>query len=127
MQDIVTILYILGESFILNIFIILLTLIYIYMRRSKFSIYSIETKYFVFTLLWSSFAFLSAAKEGGNRGNIEAGIIVFIPFAIYVVNQIIKKHYNKLYFSFPLISVLMIGIFIYSTKIITNTNFLKKK
>ena len=38
-----------------------------------------------------------------------------------------KKYYNKLYFSFSIITVLIIGMFIYSNKIITNTNFLVKK
>ena len=80
MQNITKILSIFVKSWYFKFNFISSILIYVYMRRSKFSIYSLETKFFAFALLWSSFAFLSAAKEGGNHGNIEAGIIVLFHF-----------------------------------------------
>ena len=126
-QDISSILSIFGRSFLLNIILFSSTLFFIYNRYLYFSINKLETKYFIFACVWCVISFLSAAKEGGNRGNVEVGIIVFIPFAIYALNEITKEFINRLFLSLSLIALLIGGIFVYSTKAFMRTKILAEK
>jgi hypothetical protein len=127
MYDIKAILFIFGKSFIYNLIFCSSLLYFFYKRYFKFSLQSLETKYFIFAFAWFVFASLSAAKTGGQRGNVEVGFIVFIPFVIYAFNEILKTFYNKWYYNFFIITVLAIGISAYSFKIITHTSLLANK
>jgi len=75
-----------------NNFIFIISLIYFFwIRYKKISFYTNEGKYLLFAMMWFIFAIISAAKVGGNDGNTEVGLIVFAPFVIYSVNNILKS------------------------------------
>ena len=127
MQDVSSIFSIFRTSFLYNIILFSSLLFFIYKRYSYFSISKLETKYFIFAVVWCIISFLSAAKEGGNRGNVEVGIIVFIPFAIYALNEITKEQINRFFSSLFIIALLISGIFVYSTKAFMRTINLAEK
>lgn len=122
MLDTKTIIYFFGSSFIYNIIFCLSLLYFLYRRYDKLSLKSLETKYFIFAFLWFIFSSLSTAKLGGNNGNVEAGLVVFVPFAIFALNDIFKNFYNKAYFYYFVVTVLFIGISAYSFFLIKKTN-----
>ncbi len=75
--------------------IFLLVLMYFLIKSHKqFSIQESKSKYFLFTLVWFIFAAISTAKSGGNIGNFEVGVIVFIPFVIYTLHNAFKRYYS---------------------------------
>ena len=122
MLDIKTIIYFFGSSFIYNIIFCLSLLYFLYKRYNQFSLKSLETKYFIFAFVWFIFSSLSTAKLGGNGGNVQVGLVVFVPFAIFALNEIFRKFYNQKYFYFFILIVLSIGIFGYSVKLVIHTN-----
>lgn len=83
-------------------------------RYKTFSVYNLEGKYFLFALLWFVFSAISTAKVGGNTGNFEVGIIVFIPFAIFTIDYFFKKYYSKKEFVILIYVILIVGIVLYS-------------
>lgn len=103
-----------GSGLINNGIFLILILLFAVMRYRSFPVNNLESKYFIFALLWFVFSAISTAKLGGNVGNFEAGIIVFIPFAIFTLDHFFKKYYSKKnFFVFTSIS-LIVGIVSYS-------------
>jgi len=119
--------HVLRRSFIYNI-LFCFSLIYFFCKRYKdFSFKRIETKYFLFALIWFLFSLLSAFKIGGNKGNIEVGFIVFIPFVIFAINDILKNSFQKQLFYITTKTILLVGILSYSYFLFNNTkNYLLK-
>ena len=81
----------------------------------------LESKYFIFALIWFLFSALSTAKEGGNVGNYEAGIVVLVPFAIFAINDIFQKWYKQKYFNYLVLSTLTVGVLAYSYGLVKNS------
>ena len=71
---------------------------------------SLESIYFIFALLWFIFSALSALKIGGNRGNIEVGLIVFTPFVVKALYELFKSFLQRKYFYYFISTILLIGI-----------------
>jgi len=127
MLDIKPIIYLLGISFIYNIIFCLLLLYFLYKRYNKFSLESLETKYFAFALVWFIFSSLSTVKIGGNNGNVQVGLVVFVPFVVFVLNELFKNFYNQKYFYSFVVSILFIFTLGYSLKFVKNINFYVSK
>tara|TARA_B100000900_G_C20601770_1_gene725957 strand:- start:178 stop:1575 length:1398 start_codon:yes stop_codon:yes gene_type:complete len=119
--------HLISRSFIYNI-LFCFSLIYFFCKRYKnFSFKQTETKYFIFALIWFSFSLLSAFKIGGNKGNVEVGLIVFIPFAIFAINDILKNFFQKQLFHIITKTILFVGIFSYSYLLFNDTkNYISK-
>jgi hypothetical protein len=74
------------EAYINNNIFIILMFIFILKNFNKCDLADEKTKYFIFGVVWLFFSLLSTIKLGGNRGNIEVGLVVFAPFAIQIMN-----------------------------------------
>lgn len=119
--------FILASSLVYNI-IVCISILYFFLKRFKYlSLRSTETTYLVFSILWFIFSIISATKEGGNRGNVEVALVVFIPFVIFALNDFFKKYFQKKSFSFLVISILIVGLIGYAFKISVITNIFLKK
>ena len=123
MLGIKTIIYFFGISFINNFIYCLSLLYFLYKRYDKISLGSLETKYFIFASAWFIFSSLSTIKSGGNHGNVQVGLIVFLPFAIFALNELFKKFYNKKKYYFLVAIILFISTSVYTFKFVKNTNF----
>jgi len=91
--------------------IFLLILIYFLLKNYKeFSLKETKSKYFLFAVVWFIFAAISTAKTGGNIGNLEVGVIVFMPFVIYTLHNIFEKYYcdKPFYILVSMVLVLML-------------------
>jgi hypothetical protein len=84
----------------LYIALMLFSFIKNYKELSRFSIY---TKYFIFSNIWFGFSLISMAKLGGNLGNFEVGLIVYLPFVILFLFQITQKVNNHFIFKLALL------------------------
>jgi hypothetical protein len=83
-------------------------------KRFKFSITTFESRYFLFAAMWFMFSAISTAKVGGNVGNFEVSIIVFMPFVIYTIDSLLKRFYSAKVFPRITYVVLFLGILSYS-------------
>lgn len=116
MHDTPAIVRIFGGSFLLNIVFCLSMAYFFSIRYKSFTLklfqskMSLESIYFIFALLWFIFSALSALKIGGNRGNIEVGLIVFTPFVVKALYEIFKPFLQKKYFYYFISTILLIGI-----------------
>lgn len=123
MQNLEAIIRMFGGAFLLNILVCLSLIYFMFKRYSNFSFKLLETKYFIFALVWLSFSLVSSVKTGGNRGNIEAGLIVFMPFVIFVVNEIFRSLYLIKYLYYFVATILLVGILGHSFNFVQNANF----
>lgn len=91
--------------------IIFLALFCLFLVRKfrDFSIAKPESKYFLFAMLWCVFSIIATTKKGGNSGNFEVGIIVFIPFVIYIVDSLLNRFYEKKWFVGIVCGILALG------------------
>jgi|APSaa5957512535_1039671.scaffolds.fasta_scaffold11644_2 hypothetical protein len=115
------IVYSIGYGTIRNSLFFLAILYFLYKRYKYFSFMKLESKYFIFALIWFLFSALSTAKEGGNVGNYEAGIVVLVPFAIFAINDIFQKWYKQKYFNYLVLSTLTVGVLAYSYGLVKNS------
>ena len=107
-----------GGSFVLNIIIYISMLYFFVNKKTNFNIKSPETTYLIFAIVWFIFSSMSALKLGGNLGNIEVGLVVFVPFVIYGISNFLKVSFfcqNKL-FKFSIVVILIVGVIGYSYK-----------
>jgi len=102
-----------------NIIFILILLFSLIKRFKMFSVSSPESKYLIFALLWFVFSAVSTAKLGGNSGNLEVGLIVFIPFVIDSVDHFLNRFYSKKVFLIGAYFFLLMGTFVYSYKTVS--------
>ena len=93
-----------------NIIFLALFCFFLVKKFRDFSISEPESKYFIFAMLWFLFSAVSTAKVGGNTGNFEVGIIVFIPFVIYIVDKLLSRFYEKNWFVAVIYGILALGI-----------------
>ena len=120
-SDINSILSSFTASFVYNI-IIWISIVYFFFKKyNQFALKSLETIYLIFGIIWFVFSLLSTMKLGGNRGNIEVGLLVFIPFVIFALNDIFKKFFKNIFFNYSVVIILIVCITRYSYGIITNT------
>lgn len=110
MQDTAAIIRIFGGSLILNIVFCACLIYFITLRYKNFSFKSLETIYFIFASFWLIFSSMSALKIGGNRGNVEVGLIVFTPFVVKALYEIFRSFLTKKYFYYFVSAILVIGI-----------------
>lgn len=127
MLDIRSIVSFFGIGIIQNGLFLIAVLLFIVIRCKSFSINNLESKYFIFALLWFVFSAISTAKVGGNTGNFEVGIIVFVPFAIFTIDHFFKKYYSKKEFFIFISIILIVGIVSYSYSTIRLFNRLNIK
>lgn len=122
MLDIKEVLGFFGSGTIRNI-LFCFALIYFLRKRYKlFSLKQLESKYFIFAVVWFLFSAVSTMKMGGNKGNYEAGLIVLTPYAIFAINAILSKFYSSKHFNNFILFTLILTISIYSNKSIESVN-----
>jgi hypothetical protein len=121
-SDISLIIYLFGGSLVFNIIIYISMLYFFVKKKIHLSIKSSETAYLIFSIFWFIFSSLSALKDGGNRGNIEVGLLVFLPFVIYAINDFFNFFFQNKLFNFSIILILIVGVIGYSYKVIIYTN-----
>jgi hypothetical protein len=121
MLDIKTIANFFAYGTIRNFVFIFALLYFLYKRYKALSFNTLEGKYFIFAFMWFLFSLLSTAKLGGNLGNYEAGLIVLAPFAIFAINDIFQKWYEKNYFNYFILAILSVGILAYSYELVKNS------
>lgn len=101
--DLVSLIIFLIEAIFDNLFFICTLLVYfMFFNFKKKNL--IEIKYLLFCFLWLGFAILSGGKLGGNVGNVEVGLVVFLPFSIFSYSKLfefIKKN------NLPVICILL--------------------
>lgn len=114
MLDIKSIVIFFARGVVHNGIFLIAVITFVVLRYRSFSANNLESKYFIFTLLWLVFSSISTAKVGGNTGNFEVGIIVFIPFAIFTLDHFFKKYYSKKEFYVFTSIVLIVGVVSYS-------------
>lgn len=127
MLDTSSIIYYFGSSFVYNIIICISILYFFVKKKINLNIKSSETVYLIFSIVWFLFSAASAVKLGGNRGNIEVGLLVFIPFVIFAINDFLKSIFQKKYFNFFVVVILISGISGYSFKLIKQANNFRTK
>jgi hypothetical protein len=127
MLDTSSIIYCFGSSFVYNIIICISILYFFVKKKINLNIKSSETVYLIFSIVWFLFSVASAVKLGGNRGNIEVGLLVFIPFVIFAINDFLKSIFQKKYFNFFVVVILISGISGYSFKLIKQANNFRTK
>jgi hypothetical protein len=103
-----------------NMIFILILLFFLTKRLKTFSVSSPESKYLIFALLWFVFSAVSTAKLGGNSGNLEVGLIVFIPFIIDTVDHFLNRFYSKKVALTASCILLLVGTLVYSYKTASN-------
>lgn len=120
------------------IFLLVLTLFLLLKKRLKFNGF-IEKMWAFSSVPWFLFGLLGAAKVGSNGGNIEASIIVFMPFVLPAIETMIDstngqeifKYFTKserrniVYYSAYVCCI--VTIFISTFLIIQNYNNYKKR
>lgn len=89
-------------------------LIFFLIKNIRFSIFTIQGKYFLFAIVWFLFCAVSTAKLGGNVGNFEVGLIVFMPYVIYTTDGLVKRVYGKKIFLAAACTVLGAAALLYS-------------
>ena len=103
----------------INNFLIFISLLYaLYFLIKEISLFQFKLNFIInylnnpkvifliYAFIWFSFAVLGMAKQGGNVGNLETGLIPLIPISIYYLIKIIQKKssVNKIInYIFPLI------------------------
>lgn len=97
----------LKESFYFNFFFLLVIGYYFVLKIRKSKYNKIEFLYYIFAILWFGFSFISMLKKGGNRGNFEVGIIVFLPFYLYSLSFLIDKFGKPNLFLVPILLLLI--------------------
>ncbi len=84
--------------------------------------------FLIYAFIWFSFAVLGMAKQGGNVGNLETGLIPLIPISIYFLIKIIQKNssFNKIVKYF--LPLIIFTLFIYNSySLINNYNSYSQK
>lgn len=114
MMDLSSVIHFIINSIVQNIFFLITLLLFVVKRYNSFSIDSLESKYFIFALFWFFFSAISTAKVGGNTGNFEVGVIVFMPFVIYTIDNLLKRFYPQKIFAAVTYVVLFLGTLSYS-------------
>jgi len=66
--------------------------------------------YVLFSFLWLVFSLLSMSRQGGNEGNLEVGLIVFMPFVIAGMHRFLSNFYTQKYLYYLIISILIVGL-----------------
>lgn len=79
---------------------IIFLIFYIVKNVTRLKKLSIEFKYFVFATIWFLFSLISTAKLGGNLGNFQVGLIVYLPFVIIALDQLTHKFNDKNIFKY---------------------------
>ena len=120
MSDIEWISYSFKYGTIRNFLFFIAVLYFLFKRYKLFSFKNLESKYFIFALTWLLFSMLSTAKEGGNVGNYETGMVSLAPFAVFAINDFFQKWYKQKYFNYLIFSTLIMGILAYSYGLIKN-------
>jgi len=116
-----------GEAFV-DTFIFCIALLYfLSLKYRDFSIETAESKYFIFSMAWFLFSVLSTTKIGGNRGNIEVGLIVFFPYVIYAIDTFSKKFIKQQHINIAYGLALSALAIFYSGQFIENTKSYKQK
>ncbi len=87
--DLISLMIFLIESVFDNLFFIGTLIIYFLLFNYK-NKKLIEIKYLLFCFLWLGFAVLSGGKLGGNVGNVEVGLIVFMPFSVLSLSKLFE-------------------------------------
>ena len=122
------ILRIFGGTIVYNFIFIGLLLHFIILKIRTKSFNNLELIYFTFSCAWLLFALISSIKVGGNRGNSEVGLIVFLPFVCFSINELFKiSSYKK---KISLILKIIISVIIipyYSISIIRNSKKVNTK
>ena len=118
--DLDSIIYYFGTSFIFNVFFCLSIVFFLIIRIRNLQNISIESIYFLFSIFWFIFSCVASLKVGGNRGNIEVGLIVFSPYVIYSFDFLISKFYNKNIFKITSITLIMVCMVYYSFNFYSN-------
>ena len=114
---------------ILNNFIFISLLLYFFVSKIRArSFNKLEVVYLTFSCAWLLFAIISSVKSGGNRGNIEVGLVVFLPLVFFSINELSKISFfnNKINLLFKIIIAIII-IPYYSFSIVKNTKKLIHK
>jgi hypothetical protein len=119
MLDMKSIIYYFGYGTAKNLIFILALIWFSCGRYKFFSVNKLESKYFIFAIVWFLFSSLSTAKLGGNIGNYEVGLVVLVPFAIYGFNDVFARLFEKRYFNYIVLSLFVVLIAVYSYKSIT--------
>lgn len=114
-------------------FSLFVLLFFTLLLRKVYYLDFIEKVWLITSIPWFAFCMLGSAKEGANWGNIDAAIIVFLPFAVksvlftYVyINDVLKSKFslrlNKRVYIASSIIVMLLCIIIISHSIISISN-----
>lgn len=93
-----------------NILFVAMLIFFFYKKIKEKSFSSLEIQYLFFSLTWFAFSSISAIKSGGNNGNVEVGLIVFMPFVIYATYITSQTWYSKKIFSILILLAMLIAI-----------------